>query len=160
MLFHLLPSLFHLVDLLFVTCFLSFALFPLFVGDTSHNFHRIFGFFLLFIDLSLVMSFDLFLVCISLLLNQTLLKPLLESFVAFFLLDLFMESLLLFLSQLMLLFECLGDKLALLPLVHKMSSILVFFIKGCLLDDHLLKQIFLGFKDKHLSESLLMLFEA
>ncbi len=84
----------------------------------------------------------------------------LESFVAFFLLDLLMKSLLLFLSQLMLLLESLGDKLALLPLVHEMSTILVFLIKSCLLDDHLLKKIFLGFEHKYLSESLLMLFEA
>ncbi len=160
MFFHLLASLFHLFDLLFVTRFFGFALFPLFVGDTSHNFHRVFGFFLLFINLTLVMSFDLFLVCISLLLNQTLLEPMLESFVAFFLLDLLMKSLLLFLPQLMLLFECLRDKFALLPLVHEMGTILVFLIKSCLLNDHFLKKILLGFEHEYLSESLLMLFEA
>ena len=157
MLFHLLASFFHLFNLLFVARLLGLALFPLLVGDASHNFHRVFGFLLLLVDLALVMSLNLLLVSISLLLDHALLQPLLESPVAFLLLDLFLKSLLLLFSKLLLLFESLSDKLALLPLVHLMGPVLILLIQGCLLDDHLLKEILLGFEDEHLAESFLML---
>ena len=60
----------------------------------------------------------------------------------------------------MLFLEGLRDKFAFFQLIHFMSPVLVFLIESSLLYDHLLKQVFLGFEDKNLSESFLMLFEA
>ena len=160
MFFHLLAAFLHLVDLLFVASFFCFSFFPLFVGDSSHNLHRFFGFFLLFINVSFLMRFNLLLVSISLLLDQTLLQPPFECLIAFLLLDLFLKPLVFLLTKLMLFLKRLSDKFALFPLVHFVGPVLVFSIQSCLLDDHLFEEVLLCLEHEYLSESLLMFHES
>ena len=74
------------------------------------------------------MVFDLLLVFLSVLLDQTLLQPVLESFVAFLLLDLLVKAFSLFLTKLTLLLDGFSDQLGLFPFVHAMSTFLVLFI--------------------------------
>ena len=64
------------------------------------------------------------------------------------------------LFQLVLLLEGLSHELALLPLVHAMHSLLVLPVQRGLLDDHLLVKVLLSLPDEHLSQTLLMLFNA
>lgn len=105
------------------------------------------------------MVFNLFLVLLPLLLDQTHLQPLLEGLVALFLFNLFSQSLLFLDAELLLFLESLGDKLALLPLVHGVGPLLVLFVQSCLLQDHLFVQIFFGLEDKHLAKAFLVLFD-
>ena len=157
LLLHSLATFLHLLDLLLVTSLLGLALLPLLVGDACHDFHRLLGLFLLLVNHFLIVIYDLLLVFLSMLFDQTLLEPIFEGLVSFLLLDLFLEALSLLLSQLGLLLECLLDKLALFPLVHAMASLLVLLIECCLLHDHLLKEIFLGLVHQDFAEALLML---
>ena len=68
---------------------LGLPLLPFLVSDAGHDLHRFLLFLLLFFDLSLVMVFDFLLVCLSLLLNKTLLQPIFEGLVTLLRLYLF-----------------------------------------------------------------------
>ena len=103
------------------------------------------------------MLFDPLPTGLSLLLNQTILQPVFEGPVAFLLLDFLFETLLLFISQLLLLFQRLSDQLSLLPLVHAMSTLLVFIVKGGLLKDHLLVDVSFGLVNENFTKTFLML---
>ena len=109
LLFHLLATLLHLVDLLFVAKLLSLSLLPLFVGDSRHDLHGLFLLLLLLFGLALVVVLDLLVARVSLLLDQAVFQPVLECSVALLLFDLFMQALLFLLTQLLLLLESLLD---------------------------------------------------
>ena len=143
-----------------MTKLLSLTLFPFFVGDSSHDFHRFLLLLLLFFHLALVVILDLLMASVPLLLDQTVFQPVFERTVPLLLLDLFLQALLLLLSQLLLLLQSLRDKLALLPLEHSMRPLLVLFVEGGLLNDHLLEQVFLGLEHKHFAKTLLMFFDS
>ena len=151
LLLHTLTSLLHLVDLFLMATLLSLTLFPLLVCDASHDLHRFLRLFLLFFKLTLMMIFDLFLARLSLLLYQAVLQPVLEGPVTLLLLNLFLKPFLFLLTQLLLLLQGFGHKFALFPLEHTVSALLVFFVEGCLLHDHLLEQVLFSLKDKHLA---------
>ena len=160
MLLHALTSLFHLVDLFLVSALFSLALLPLFVGNACHDLHAFFCLLLFFIHLLLLEVFYLLLVLFFLLFDQTLLQPVFECFVPFFLLDLFLEAFLLFNAELLLFLECLSDQLAFFPLVHVMSALLVLLVQSGLLHNHFFKQVLLRFEKQDFFETLLMLFDA
>ena len=145
---HALPALFHLIDFLFVATLFSLSLLPLFVSNARHDLHTLFGLFLLFVNASLLVVFDLLLVGLALLLHQTLLQPVFECLVALFLLNLFMQALSFLLSEQLLLLEGLANKLLFFPLVHAMRPLLVFLVQGRLLHDHLLEQVLFGLEDE------------
>ena len=156
LLLHLLTALLHLLDLLFVARLLSLPLLPLFVGDSSHDLHRLLGLLLLLVQAALFMLSNLLLVGFTLLLLQTSLQPILEGEVAFLLLIDLDEALLLLLSELLLLLQSLSDKLALFPLEHTMGTLLILFVQSGLLQDHLLEKVLLSLKDQHFAQTLLM----
>jgi len=109
LLLHALTSLFHLLHLFLVSALFSLALLPLFVCDARHDLHAFLRLLLFFIHLLLLEVLYLLLVLFLLLFDQTLLQPVFECFVPFFLLDLFLEAFLLFYAELLLFLECLSD---------------------------------------------------
>ena len=160
LLLHALPPLLHLVDFLFVATLFSLPLLPLFVSNACHDLHTLFGLFLLFVDASLLVVFDLLLVSLTLLLHQALLQPVFECLVALFLLNLLVQALGFLLSEQLLLLEGLADKLLFFPLVHAMRPLLVLLVQGRLFHDHLLEQVFFGLEDEDFAQALLMLLDA
>ena len=160
LLLHPLTALLHLLDLLLVARLLSLSLLPLFVGDTGHDLHRLLRLLLLLFHLALFHILDLLVISLALLLLHTGLQPILEGEVTLLLFVDFNESFSLLLSELVLLFECLGDQLALFPLVHAMGTLLVLLVQSGLLEDHLLEQVLLSLEDEHLAQTLLMLLDS
>jgi len=94
------------------------------------------------------MMFVEFLIAIlTLLLDQAILQPAFKCLVALLLLDLFFKSLCLFHSKLLLRVQSISYQLALLPLEHTVSTILIVSIQCSLLHDHLFEEVFLRLKD-------------
>ena len=130
-----LSTLFHLFEFALVPRLLCFPFLPLTVGNVRHDFHVFFDLLVLLVFSLLVKIFDFFLVQFFLLFDEALLKPVFESSLAFFILVLFLKTLVLFFAQFLLPFEGLCDKFAFLPLVHTLGPLLVFLVENRLLLD-------------------------
>ena len=107
---------------------LSFAFFPFAVGYIRHDFHTLFDFFVFFIFPFFIVILHLLMIEFFLLLDETLLKPILESPLTLLILMFFLKSFVLLLPKFFLSLKGFSHQFSLFPFIHALSSVLIFLV--------------------------------
>ena len=126
--FSLLSALFHFFNFLIVASLFHLSLLPLLVSNLCLHLNCFLSLLLFKLVLLLLLLLNALSDLLLPLLNQTQFEPLFERVVALLLSCYFLEALLLFLLQLLLTFECLLNYFFLLPFVHSLLALLIYFV--------------------------------